>query len=209
MLLAGAVTAGAVASLLWPAAGSALFGAALLALVGWLVRYDVARHMIRSSGLPRFMAGCLIAGYAWLAVAGAVWLLAGPQFGGAGYDAVVHAVFLGFVLSMIMAHAPVILPAVLRRPLPYHRAMVVPAVLLHASLVLRTAVGDARGVEWAWQWGGLVSIVAVLAFAAVAGWSALASAGTSAHTRPAGRVTRPDDAMRGHPAAAPVSKVRR
>jgi len=38
---------------------------------------------------------------------------------GGGYDAVVHAIFLGFVISMVMAHAPVILPAVLRRPLPY------------------------------------------------------------------------------------------
>ena len=41
---------------------------------------------------------------------------------GPAYDAVVHAVFLGFTLSMIMAHAPVILPAVLRRPLPYRPA---------------------------------------------------------------------------------------
>ena len=38
---------------------------------------------------------------------------------------------------MIMAHAPVILPAVLRRPLPYHPAMIAPAALLHGSLALR------------------------------------------------------------------------
>jgi len=83
----------------------------------------------------------------------------------------VHAVFLGFVISMVMAHAPVILPAVLRRPLPYRGVMVVPAALLHASLTLRVAVGDARGVEWAWQAGGVLSIVAILLFVGVAAWS--------------------------------------
>jgi hypothetical protein len=62
---------------------------------------------------------------------------------------------------------------VLRRPLPYHRALYVPAVLLHATLVLRTAVGDVRSVEWAWQAGGVGNVVAVLAFVALAVWSLL------------------------------------
>ncbi|MFP5334182.1 MAG: hypothetical protein ACLGIV_02615 [Actinomycetes bacterium] len=180
-----AVVVGVVAALLWPAAGSALLGASVLALVAWLARYDVARRTVRSRGLPRFMAACLLAGYAWLGVAASVWLLAGPPVDGAAYDALVHAVFLGFVLSMVMAHAPVILPAVLRRPLPYRPAMYGPAVLLHASLVLRLAVGDARDVGWAWQAGGLLNVVAVLAFVAVAAWSAATA------RRPAAAVPRP------------------
>ena len=120
-----------------PAPGYPLLGLALLALVGWLAGHDVARRTIRSTGLARFVAGCLLAGYGWLAVAGACWLLGGAAPDGPRYDAVVHAVFLGFTLSMIMAHAPVILPAVLRRPLPYHPAMIAPAALLHGSLALR------------------------------------------------------------------------
>lgn len=171
--LSAAVLVGVLAALLWPPAGYPLLGAAVLGLAGWLLRYDVARHTIRSTGLPRFMAACLLAGYGWLASAGAMWLLRGPVLDGGGYDAVVHAVFLGFVVSMVMAHAPVILPAVLRRPLPYRRAMLVPAGLLHASLALRVAVGDVRGVEWAWQVGGVLNIVSVLLFVAVAAWSAV------------------------------------
>lgn len=219
MLLATALTAGIVASLLWPPVGSALLGAALLGLVGWLVSHDVARRTIRGSGLPRFMAGCLLAGYGWLAVAGMVWLVSGPQLAGPGYDAVVHAVFLGFVLSMIMAHAPVILPAVLRRPLPYHRAMLVPAALLHVSLLVRIVGGDARGIEWAWQWGGLLNIVAVLGFAAVAVWSATTAPGRSAEvtaraTYPAQLMARVAEADAGvaaetPPAVEPASGVRR
>lgn len=165
---AALVMTGAGAALLWPTPGYVLLGASLVCLVGWLARYDVARRTVRARGLTRFMAACLLAGYAWLAVAGAIWLLLGPQYSGGGYDAVTHSVFLGFVMMMIMAHAPVILPAVIRRPLPYHPVMYVPAALLVASLLLRVVVGDLRGEVWAWQWGGVVNIVAVLLFVLLA-----------------------------------------
>ena len=127
---------------------------------------------MRSAGATRYMACCLLTAYVWLAVAGTTWLIAGPVTEGGGYDTVIHAVFLGFGISMVMAHAPVILPAVLRVPMPYHPAMYVPVVLLHASLVLRVWVGDALGVPAAWQAGGVVNILAVLTFAGCAAWSA-------------------------------------
>ena len=82
-----------------------------------------------------------------------------------------HTVFLGFTVSMVMAHAPVILPAVLRRPLPYRPVLAVPAVLLHLSLVLRVLIGDAHGIHAAWVLGGALNIGAVLLFAALAAWS--------------------------------------
>lgn len=168
-----ALVAGAALALLWPGPGTAVVGAALVGLVAVLLRFDVARRTVRGSGLPRFMAVAMLAAFGWLAVAGAVWLVGGPTTGGVRYDAVLHAVFLGFVMSMVMAHAPVILPAVLRRPLPYRPVMYVPLALLHVTLVLRVLVGDARGVGWAVQAGGVGNIVAVLAFVAVAVTSVL------------------------------------
>ncbi len=176
-LLTGVYATAALLALLWPVPGYRLLGAALLAMTAWMAVHDVARRTVRTTGLPRFMAVCLLAGYAWLAVAGGIWLLTGPQMEGPGYDASVHAIFLGFVMSMVMAHAAVILPAVLRVPLPYHPAMYVPALLMHGSLVLRVVVGDGFDVGWAWQIGGTLNIVSVLLFVAVALWSAL-SAGT-------------------------------
>lgn len=178
--VAALVVAGAVTSLLAPDAGFALLGLALVAAAGWLGVKDVARRTIRATGLPRFIAGCLLAGYLWLGVAGATWLVGG-QVEGRAYDAAAHAVFLGFVISMVMAHAPVVMPAVLRRPLPYHPALVVPAVLLHVTLAFRLAVGDAHDLEWAVQAGGVGNIVALLLFVATAVWSAL---GAPAPQRP-------------------------
>ncbi len=171
------------ASLLWPTVGTALLGLALLVLTGWLAQHDVARRTVRGTGLPRYAACCLLAGYAWLAVAGATWLVGGPADGGVRYDAVVHACFLGFALSMVMAHAPVILPAVVRRPLPYHPAFYGPVVLLNASLALRLWAGDALGSRSAWVVGGVLNIVAVVSFVTVAAWSATRSAARAGETR--------------------------
>jgi hypothetical protein len=176
VLLAAGVVAGTVGSLLWPHVGAPLLGLAILVLGGWLARHDVARRTIHSTGQARFTAGCMLAGYFWLAVAGATWLVGGPALDGTRYDVVIHAVFLGFTLSMIMAHAPVILPAVIRRPLPYHASLLVPAALLHLSLALRLWVGDALGIRWAWQLGGIANVAALLLFVALAVASAAAAA---------------------------------
>jgi len=171
VLLSSALVVTVTASLLWPAVATPSVGLGLVVLVAWLATHDVARRTVRSRGLVRFMAASMLAGYFWLAVAGAVWIVGGPAAEGVGYDAVVHAVFLGFTLSMIMAHAPVILPAVLRRPMSYHPLLLVPAAVLHASLALRLWVGDALGVPLAWQVGGALNIAALLGFVAVVAWS--------------------------------------
>jgi hypothetical protein len=85
----------------------------------------------------------LMIGYLWLAIAGIVWILAGPLDSGTGYDAAVHSVFLGFVMGMILGHAPIILPAVLRVRLDWSGWFWLPAVLLEASLILRLGSGTA------------------------------------------------------------------
>ena len=169
VLLSTALAAAVVASLLAPRAGSVALGAALAALVGWLATHDVARRTVRSTGLTRYMAACMLAGYAWAGVAAAVWLTSGSVVDGGRYDAVVHAVFLGFTISMVMAHAPVILPVVTGRRIAYHPVLYGPVVLLHASLVVRIWLGDGLGVAHAWQAGAVLNIVALLGFLGVVG----------------------------------------
>lgn len=147
--------------------GVRLAGAGLIALALWGLAHDVARHTVRMAGVTRFMAVCLLAGYVWLLLAGATWLSAGDLGGSvATYDAALHAVFLGFVMSMIFGHAPVIVPAVLGVRLPFRRGFYVHVILLHAALLLRI-VGDASGNAVAWQIGGVGTEVAIVVFLAV------------------------------------------
>ncbi|MFG3700762.1 hypothetical protein ACGF5C_23010 [Micromonospora sp. NPDC047620] len=168
-----ALMAGVTATAVWPGIGPYLFGAGLLAVVAWLAAFDVARRTVRSRGLPRYVALGLLAGYAWLGLAGLLWAGAGASADGPRYDATLHAVFLGFTMSMIFVHAPVILPAVLRRPLPYQRLLYAPLALLHASLLVRVVIGDALRVQPVWRGAGVANVLAVLAFVGLAVVSSL------------------------------------
>ena len=175
VVLACAVTLGLVGTLLWPDAGTRVMAIGLALLVGWLARHDVARRTIRASGLPRFSAAALLAGYGWMLVAAAAWSILGPSASGPRYDLVVHSVFVGFAMSMVLAHAPVILPAVLRRPLPYRAVLWVPLALLHAGLLVRVVgdlardLGGGAGIEQTtWQMGGVTTGAAILGFVACA-----------------------------------------
>lgn len=132
---------GLVATLVVEAQGLALIAAALLALSAWLLRHDIARRTVRQQGLTRFIAVCLLAGYVWLAVGGLLGLVGGFVPGSVWRDAALHAVFLGFVFSMIFGHAPIIFPAVARIKLPYHPVFYLPLLLLHGSLLLRLGAG--------------------------------------------------------------------
>jgi hypothetical protein len=158
------VILGVVTSLLDFYLGLRLAGLGLLAIALWLIRYDLAWQSARQSGLPRFMAVCLIAGYFWLAVGGLLWILF-AQFFSAGlrYDAMLHAVFLGFVFSMIFAHAPIILPTITGVALPFQNLFYLHAALLHVSLLLRV-VGGLGLWPWLQQWGGMLNTFTVVLF---------------------------------------------
>ncbi len=152
----------------WPVAtwGLHIFGAALLLLACWLLRYDIARRTVHQRGLTRYIAVCLLSGYGWLAIGAAVIAVTGLLPGGAAYDAALHALLLGFVFSMVFGHAPIIFPAVLRVSVPYRPVFYAPLVLLQASLALRLA-GDAAGATAASRWGALGSALALVAFVVV------------------------------------------
>lgn len=147
LLLAGAAT-----SAVWPLFGSLLYGLALVALAAWLMAFDIARRTLRAHGLSRYMAVALLLGYGWLGVAGVAWMMAG--LGAAPWrDTALHALGLGFVFSMVFAHAPVILPALLGVKLLFGAWFYAPLGLLHASLAWRLAGG---AVEPAWRAAGAV-----------------------------------------------------
>lgn len=139
-VIVGVLLAGAALSP-YTAVGGVLFGLALVLLALWLGVFDIARRTVRAQGLPRYMAVCLLAGYAWLAVGGLAWK--GMVLGDAGRDLALHALGLGFIFSMVMGHAPVILPALLRVKLHFGLWFYAPLLVLHTSLLLRVLGGPA------------------------------------------------------------------
>jgi hypothetical protein len=141
-----------------------------LGLVGvavWLVRFDIVRRTIRQKGLPRFVATTLLGGYAWLVVAGVLLIVArGVLVAGPMYDAVLHTVFVGFVFSMLFAHAPIVFPIITGARI---RSRSIPAwhvLLLHASLALRI-VGDLRADFALRRAGGAVTVLSIAMFVVI------------------------------------------
>ena len=156
---------GAALSLLIPDAGVRVAGLGLLGMTAWLAIHDLARRTVRTPGVTRFIALCLLIGYGWLALAGALWLGFGAAVGTA-YDAQLHSLFLGFVISMVFGHAPVIVPAVLRVPLPYRPRFYGHLAVLHVGLLLRVVGGDLLGVPWLLTVGGVMNVAALVLFVA-------------------------------------------
>lgn len=160
---AGVYAVGLVVTLMDYGWGVRLAGLGLVGLAAWLLRFDVARRTVRLKELPRFIAVALLTGYAWLGVSGLLALWYGGVMAGAHYDAILHTIFLGFVMSMIFAHAPVIFPAVLGKALPYRPAFYLHLALLHLSLALRVT-GDLADWLAGRQWGGMLNVFALLFF---------------------------------------------
>ena len=163
LLLADAFVVGAVWRVFAFGAGDVLAGVALVGLSAWLLRFDIARVQIHQKGLSRFIAAALLPGYVWLGLGGVFVASSSLAPFPLVYDAMLHAVFLGFVISMIFAHAPIIFPAVLGLPLPYRPWFYAHLVLLHAGLALRI-VGDVLTSEPMRQWGALLNGVALVWF---------------------------------------------
>ena len=125
--------------------GASLTGLGFLFLALWLVRHDIALRNIRRAPHLRFFGICMAAGYGWMALAGASLLLASPAAAAYGYDLVLHAVLIGFVLSMALGHSIIVIPALTGAAAPYHGSMYIGLALLHGSIALRV-VSDL--LEW-------------------------------------------------------------
>ena len=145
-------------------AGTRLSGAALLAVALWSIRNDIAwRNLNHKIPLTRYIAWCLALGFVWLGIGGGLSLVFGAQAAGPRYDALLHVVFVGFVISMIFGHAPIIFPAILGVPINFRPAFYLHLILLHASLALRV-FADYANLHILRMWGGLLNEVAILLF---------------------------------------------
>lgn len=136
---------------------------ALLLLALWLLRFDLAcRPGIPRRGWARHTARCLRLGYLWLALAG-LWGMAAalpPDAPGP-----LHMLLLGFVFAMVFGHAPIVLPALLKRAVaPPGAANFAPVLAMSAGVALRAAadLGLAPALKPA---AGALQALAILAFA--------------------------------------------
>ncbi|MDR3497054.1 MAG: hypothetical protein P4L82_20855 [Ancalomicrobiaceae bacterium] len=146
--------------------GSAALGGSLIAAALWFLLRDVAVVTIRQRGLARFSAVCLMTGYGWLIVAGSSLIALPPGEAMFGHDMAVHAIGLGFVLSMVMAHAPIILPAIVGLKVRYQPALYGPVLVLQAGVAARMS-GDILESDLVRQVSAVLTVTAVVLYLAI------------------------------------------
>ncbi|MFW6600370.1 hypothetical protein ACQBAU_12915 [Propionibacteriaceae bacterium Y2011] len=174
------ISLGAVLALTVEELGGRLLGIGLVGAAAWLLADDVGRRTVRTAGQPRFVAVALLAGTTWLGIGGAGWVIWGFPESTEQLDIAVHTVFLGFAMSMVMAHAPTILPAVLGRRFPYRSVLWLPLLVLQVALAVRV-VAAAASLAAGWQLGGVLTVAALVIFV-VTGVVLVARPGAAADT---------------------------
>jgi len=135
----------------------------LIVMAGWLFKYDIARRTIKSVEWTRYSAVSLLTGYGWRMLAGLFSFWQGFPAAGPMYDALLHMIFVGFIFSMIFAHASVILPSLSGKLVPWHLYFYLPLILLHGFLIIRIA-GDLMGLTQVRIIGSYGNVAAILLF---------------------------------------------
>ncbi len=168
-LFVALILIGAIAAVFNLDLGTRLSGGGYLALGLWLLANDIApRNLRHPSPLTRYISTCLFTGFLWLIAGGGLMLAIGAQYAGPYYDAVLHIVFVGFVMSMIFGHAPIIFPAIVQVQVIFSPAFYIHLALLHFSLLVRV-IGDLASLGTLRIWGGLLNEVAIVLFLGMTG----------------------------------------
>lgn len=142
--------------------GRYLSGVACLLISIWMLRHDIIRIGIRKQGLTQFSSVALLLANVWLMITGLLLLL--PEQSPYAYDMIVHSFFIGYTLSMIFAHGPIILPGVLGvQGKPFHPILYGGLGLLQLSLVVRLTADAWIKTDWR-ALSGILSSLAIVVY---------------------------------------------
>lgn len=97
----------------------------------WFMRKDIARRTINMKGLAKFSAISVLSAYLWLFL-GSFFIFSFGMWGEG-----IHNITLGFVFSMIFAHAPSIFPAMMKIKFQFSPILYIPLFLLNISVIIR------------------------------------------------------------------------
>jgi hypothetical protein len=143
--------------------GSYVFAARLILTAAWLFKFDMAVKSVKRAGEHRYSAILLLTGYVWLIIT-AIFLFTG-NVNSFWYDATLHSFFIGFVISMIFSHAPIILHAVSKLPAkPYRPGLYGLFIAMQTSLIARVAADVLVLPALLRKWSGMINGITLLLF---------------------------------------------
>jgi hypothetical protein len=144
-----------------------VMGGITLLLVMSIAFYDAALRVSKkqTDGLHKFLKTALMLSYVWLFL-GAVAMTASSKISSAIFkDVLFHLIGLGFIFTMILGHAPLILSAALGK-LPPKKAPMIPFLIFQTATTLRI-LGDFALLKSVplWQFSGWISgLIHIISF---------------------------------------------
>ncbi|MSD90330.1 multicopper oxidase domain-containing protein [Bifidobacterium asteroides] len=144
-----------------PSVGYPLLGLSLGLLLLVMASHDVAKGTFRHGGLPGFMGTCMLSAYAWGLLAALIWMAAPLDSSTYWGDMALHALAVGFIMTMVIAHVCMIVPSVIRRPLPFHPLLWGAWALIQVGLLIRL-LGAIRLYTPLWKAGNLLNVLGIL-----------------------------------------------
>lgn len=144
-----------------PDIGYPLLGLALAALLVAMISHDIARGTWNHGGLPGFMGTCMMSAYGWGLIAACIWVFAPMSGNGYWTDFALHALAIGFIVTMVIAHVCMIVPSIIHRPLPFHPVLWAAWTVLQLGLALR-CMGTVRNMTMLWKIGDAFSVLGML-----------------------------------------------
>src|SRR5262245_43813811 len=149
-----------------------MMGGVTLVLVASIAFHDMALRASQkqTDGLHKFLRNALTLSYTWLFIAAVALTVSSKISSAISKDVLFHLIGLGFIFTMILGHAPLILSAAIGK-LPPKKAPVIPFLIFQAATLLRI-IGDFSLMKSLalWQWSGWISglIHAISFFAYIA-----------------------------------------
>ncbi len=132
----------------------------------FLVRPELTLVKLGKTGLHRYLGRHLTIAYIWFFLGLVILAVVRERY--PLYDAGTHALAIGFVFTMIIAHAPVIAPVIVRRVVVEERLSYYPVILLTVGVTMRVGgyLLEAAGVDIPALTGvsGAVALLAIILF---------------------------------------------
>jgi hypothetical protein len=142
--------------------GNLICGLSLIGISLWLMRHDMIAINLKKKNMPKFVAISLLCGYVALLLTGIFFFSLSDQW--LTYDAIVHSFFLGFVFSMIFAHGPIILPAIVGiSATSFNKILYVWLSVLQIAWLVRMFADVTVEMEIR-KISGLLSVIAILGY---------------------------------------------
>jgi hypothetical protein len=134
-------------------------GGLTILMVGSIAFYDAALRVKQKKieGLHKFLRLALMISYVWLFLAACAMTVSLQISSAIFKDVLFHLIGLGFIFTMILGHAPLILSSAFGK-LPPKEAPIIPFCLFQAATLFRI-IGDFGLMKSVplWQWSGWIS----------------------------------------------------